>query len=252
MIQRDQHYEDPEAALRAALDGLQVRIWTDLPCYVESWDADANTVVLQPAIKGQKLKPDGTTESYDPPQLIECPIIWPQGGSFILTFPLAKGDEVIALIACRNIGGWYQSGGGGKNMPQVEPILRLHDLSDGFCLAGVRSKPRAVTNISTTSVQLRHVDGDAYVELTNSKVANIKANGGINLLSTGDIKLQAGGKVQLIAGGDVELSSGANFLVTANDSQFTGQVHANGIPIDNTHTHGGVTTGAGSTAVPNP
>ena len=68
------------------------------------------------------------------------PVVFPGGGGFALTFPVAAGDECLVVFASRCIDAWWQSGGVGEPM---EP--RMHDLSDGFALIGVRSQPAHVS-----------------------------------------------------------------------------------------------------------
>ena len=44
----------------------------------------------------------------------------------------------------------------------------MHDLSDGFAVVGFRSKPRVLSNVSTTAAQLRTDDGSTFVEINAS------------------------------------------------------------------------------------
>ncbi|MGC8050122.1 Gp138 family membrane-puncturing spike protein, partial [Salmonella enterica] len=77
-----------------------------------------------------------------------------------MTFPVAQGDECLVVFASRCIDSWWQSGG-----IQEQAELRMHDLSDGFAILGFRSQPRALSNISTTSAQLRSDDGATFIDL---------------------------------------------------------------------------------------
>ena len=87
---------------------------------------------------------------------------------------------------------------------QVQTVLRMHDLSDGFAVLGFSSTPRVVPSISGNTTQLRSNDGAAYFELASGHVANIVAPGGINI---------------------------------------TGPVFMNGKRVDETHAHVGVRAG---------
>lgn len=152
--------EDPQEALRLALQGWQSEIWTAMPGILESYDATKGTCVVQPAIQGIFRLKDGTTKIVTIPQCLDVPIHFPGGGGVTLTFPMVKGDEGLLVFASRCIDAWWQSG---DVQPQAE--IRMHSLSDGFFFPGFRSQPRKLANVSTDSTQLRADDGTYYVEL---------------------------------------------------------------------------------------
>lgn len=149
-----------KAALLAALDGRQADIWTALPGIIESYDADAQTAVVQPAIMGKQLAPDGTVTDITMPLCLDVPVQFPRGGGVVLTFAVAKGDECLIHFSSRCIDAWWQSGN-----VQQQMELRMHDLSDGFAALGYVSQPRRLESVSTTSAQLRSVDGTTLVDL---------------------------------------------------------------------------------------
>lgn len=266
---------EPEEAQRAALDGRQARIRTAMPGLVTAVDLAKQTLSVQPAIQGQQDFPDGTTEAVNLPLLVDVPIVWPRAGGFALTFPIKVGDEVLVVFGDRCIDSWWQSGGVGA---PLEP--RMHDLSDAFAILAPASQPKAqeLTNVSGTSVQLRNLAGTAYLEITE--------DGDINLVSPRDVKTTAGRDSKLTATGKNEQTStgvttiastalmtltsttGLNFGATGGSTvtlntgpitwNYTGAMALNGPSllhntknVGSTHTHGGVTTGGGSTAAPN-
>ncbi|WP_302441547.1 Gp138 family membrane-puncturing spike protein, partial [Bilophila wadsworthia] len=131
-MDRRERWAEPVEALRAALDGRQAEMWTALPGIVQSFDPAAMTVSVQPAVAGRISDEAGKAASVDLPILPDVPVVFPGGGGFALTFPVAAGDECLVVFASRCIDAWWQSGGVGEPM---EP--RMHDLSDGFALVGV-------------------------------------------------------------------------------------------------------------------
>lgn len=160
MLQQER-IEDDQEALRLALIGWQAEMWTSLPGILQTFDATKQTCVVQPAIKGIFRKKDGTTETVQLPQCLDVPVQFAGGGGVTLTFPLTEGDEGLIVFSSRCIDAWWQSGG-----VQVQAEIRMHDLSDGFFIPGVRSLPRKLSPaISTDSTQLRADDGTYYVEL---------------------------------------------------------------------------------------
>jgi hypothetical protein len=58
----------------------------------------------------------------------------------------------------------------------------MHSFADGFALLGPFSQPVMIDDVSTSTVQLRSNDGEAYVELNPSgHIVNIVAPGGVNI-----------------------------------------------------------------------
>lgn len=173
---------DRQVALLAMLDGRQSFIWTSLPAIVESFNAAEMTATVQPAIQARVQNQDGTFVWDTLPLLIHCPVQFPSGGGFTLTFPVAKGDECLVVFSSRCIDGWWQASG---VAPQAE--LRMHDLSDGCVLLGIRSLPRVLTNISATSTQLRSDDGNTLIEVRADHSIKLVAPAGVDI--TGDLRV---------------------------------------------------------------
>ena len=158
-MDRRERYSDPEEAIRIALDGKQAAMWTAIPAIVDTFDAERHTANVQPTIKGIVRQQDGTFSELQMPLLLDCPVVFPAGGGVTLTFPIKPGDEVLVVFASRCIDSWWALGG-----VQGQAELRMHDLSDGFVLPGVRSQPRKFS-VSTTRAELRSDDGEAVVSL---------------------------------------------------------------------------------------
>ncbi|MCL6469777.1 MAG: hypothetical protein I4O48_15895 [Ralstonia sp.] len=220
------------------MDGLQSGIWTAMPGIIQSFNASAVTATVQIAIKGVVHTPDGKAQFANMPLLVDVPVHFPRGGNCTLTFPVAKGDECLVVFAARCIDGWWQSGG-----VQAPMESRIHDLSDGFAFVGFFSQATKISGISTSTAQLRSNDGATYVEVDPAgKIVNCVAPGGMKLTTptvtiTGTISVQNTG------------GSSTACAITGN-TNFTGQVSANGHRIDDTHQHSGVTTGSGNTGTP--
>jgi protein gp138 len=213
MDQRER-LNDPEEALRVALEGHQAGIWTALPGILQSFDAGKMTSTVQPAVQGRLRQQDGTWKDANLPVLLDCPVIFPAGGGFALTFPLAKGDEGLVLFSSRCIDAWWYSGG-----IQKQARWRMHDLSDGFFLPGCFSQPRKLANVSTANVQLRNAGGSASLEITSEGVLNANFPAGINL--NGPINLNGVVSGNVHAGGLADF--GNTLIKTTNDVQVNGK-----------------------------
>jgi hypothetical protein len=170
MQDRRELLDDEEEALRIALEGNQAGIWTALPGIVDSVNLDAQTVSVQPAIKGENLKPDGSTVYVNLPILVDVPICWPRAGGYALTFPIKKGDEALVIFSSRCIDAWWQSGGIQKSVDD-----RMHDLSDAFAILAPTSQPKKLPNVSADSVQLRDESGLTSVSIKPDGVVRVDA-----------------------------------------------------------------------------
>lgn len=157
------YIQDDSARFDQDFAARQAAMWTALPGIIRSFDPKEITCEVQPAIQGKIAKEDGSVELVNLPILLDCPVVFPRGGSCSLTFPIKAGDECLVVFSSRAIDLWWQSGG---VQPPVE--VRMHDLSDGFVIPGPYSQPQAIKGISTNAVQLRSDDGQAFFELNPS------------------------------------------------------------------------------------
>lgn len=123
-MDRRERWAEPVEALRAALDGRQAEMWTALPGIVQSFDPAAMTVSVQPAVAGRISDEAGKAASVDLPILPDVPVVFPGGGGFALTFPVAAGDECLVVFASRCIDAWWQSGGVGEPMEPSSVTVR--------------------------------------------------------------------------------------------------------------------------------
>lgn len=201
-MRREERLDDAEEAIRAALDGKLAGVWTACPGIILDVDLVAQTVSVQPAVQGVVRSPGGRRRLVDLPVLIHVPLVWPRGGGFALTFPVAAGDEVLVVFSARAIDSWWQSGGVGA---PVE--ARTHDLSDGFAVLAPTSQPRRLEGVSAANVQLRNDLGTTYVEIDPAGNVGVVADGDVAVTATGDIEANADGKVSVFSTGELKLQS---------------------------------------------
>lgn len=168
-----------------------------MPGIIQSFDPDAVTAVVQPAIRYIERDNDGNTSTQDYPLLVDVPVIFPRGGGCTLTFPVKEGDECLVIFADRCIDFWWQSGG------IQEPVDgRMHDLSDAFAIVGPQSQAKKISGISTSAVELRSDDGAAKLSINPSNGAiSGTAPGGFNL---NGLKILSDGRLQLVDGSIVD------------------------------------------------
>lgn len=220
-MQQSERTNSFEESLRLALKGWSLSTWKSLPAIIQSFDPIKGTCTAQPAIQALVRQKDGTQKYVNMPLLVDVPVIFPNAGGYLITFPVKQGDEALVMFADRCIDNWWNSGG---IQPQVTKQgvgeLRFHDLSDGFAFIGPFSKPNVPVNISTSTVQLRTKDGATYLEIDGSGNCNIQAN--VNI--TGN-------------------------LTVSGTTTGTGSGKFAGIHVE-MHHHPGVQTGGGNTGEP--
>lgn len=222
-----QYLNDDEEAYRLAQDGHQARIFTAMPAVVESVNLSNMTCDCQITIQGIAEDDSGVQSYTNLPLLLDVPIVFPSGGGFTMTFPIAAGDEVLVVFANRCIDAWWQNGG--VNNKPME--LRMHDLSDGFAIPGPRSQPRKIPSISSANLEIKKNDGTLLFSI---------APGG-DVTIPGNLIVQKGVQVteDVVAQGNVQAVTGD---VTAGPDDISLI----------THIHSGVTPGSGDSGPPVP
>lgn len=204
---------DQQVSLLMMLDGRQAEMWTAMPGIIESFDPAEMTASVQITIQAKVQDQNGAFSWDTLPLLIHCPVQFPAGGGFSLTFPVAQGDECLVVFASRCIDAWWQQGG-----VQVQAELRMHDLSDGFALLGFRSLPRIIAGISADSTQLRSDDGATFVEVRSDQTVKIVAPAGVDI--TGDLRVS----------GEVVAKNGAATIHTSTHTHSDPQGGNTGSP----------------------
>lgn len=240
MDQRER-LDDQQEALRVAMEGHQAGIWTALPGILQSYDEKVLTCTVQPSVQGQQREQDGSWKDVNLPVLLDCPVIFPSGGGFALTFPLKKGDEGLIIIASRCIDSWWYSGG-----VQKQARVRMHDLSDGFFLPGPFSKPRALSNVPTDRVQLRNADQTIMVELGD---AGLSLKHPIKISLDAPLTEMTGTFSALNQHGSGTTGTIQGGIHTTGQMTSDTDVVAGGVSVK-THRHGGVVVGGGQTGGP--
>lgn len=245
---------DSHERFQLSLDGRQVQMWTAQPGFITKISdlAGKITVDVQPTIQARIRWPDGSLHTTQLPIIPDVPVVFPRGGGYVHTFPMAVNDEVLIVHAARNIDGWWQNGG-------IQPPLdsRLHDLTDAFVVPGPYSQATKFSGLSTTTAQFRTEDGTLYVEVD-------KPNKKIRLVSNSIyIEVDSNNNDVIVNGADTVFVTANNSVnVTAPTTVVHGDLHVTGSVIAGfgggdqvglqTHIHGNTGSAATRTVVPTP
>ncbi|ELM3736992.1 translation initiation factor IF-2 [Edwardsiella piscicida] len=226
----------------------QIRV--ALPGIIQSFDPDAVTAVVQPAIRYVEIDNDSSRATNPYPLLVDVPVVFPRGGGCTLTFPVKAGDECLVIFADRCIDFWWQSGG------VQEPVDdRMHDLSDAFCLVGPQSQAQKISGISTRGAQLRTDDGAAFVEVAAGHNVTVNTPGELTATAQGGTTITSptitlNGNVTINGNLSQGMGDSGGTATLLGPITVTHDVKAGGKSLM-THTHGGVQIGGGNTGAPN-
>jgi hypothetical protein len=170
---------DADQELNTAIENRLKEVHTALPGIIKSYNPATNTVSVQPVL--QRVFIDLGPQNL--PLLEDVPVVFPSGGPFTITCPIAAGDECLLIFSERCIDFWYQNG-------TIKPpaVYRFHDLSDGFALVGIRNQTRNLSNIQTDAIEIRNADRSVCLRVTATGieiVGNLSVQG--NIVATGDV-----------------------------------------------------------------
>lgn len=189
-LKRDEQLgtEELGEAFGAQQDNRLKQLHTSMPAIVVSFDPATQTCVVQPAT--QRVF-SGTPR--DLPVCVDCPVQFPQGGGVALTFPIVPGDEVLLVLAERAIDNWFASGG---TQPPSE--YRMHDLSDGFAVPGIRNQTRNLPAFNMVGAELRLDDSSAAATLALDGTVTLRNGAGsIVLGADGTVVINAPAGLQV-------------------------------------------------------
>lgn len=206
--------------LAAAIQNRLLSLHTWLPGVVEVFDENTQRARIKISIDTVlKLNEDSPESTIPKPLLVDVPIGKFAAGGFVMTFPVAVGDEVKVEFCERSITQWL------TNSAVTKPLeTRFHDLSDGVFYPIHATENKQITNYSMNSMTLRTVDNSSRIELQQDKV-KITTD---DLEVTGDILLTGNVDVtgDLKATGTIEATTKLKSTsVEAAGKELAGHVH---------------------------
>lgn len=174
-----------EEQQRAAAYNNAAQLRVAIPGIIESFDANRQTVSVQPAITENIQVGESESKATKLPVLTDIPICFPRAGGYSITLPVRKGDECLLVFADMCIDGWWQSGG-----VQDQMETRRHDLSDAFAIIGTTSQAKRLSGYSPDKMQIMSDNGKVVMELDSG-------TGSIKIDCKGDFIVNANGKVKI-------------------------------------------------------
>jgi hypothetical protein len=152
--------------IRKACDNAAERLFVAMPGRIEKYDSVRQCAEVKPMLKLGVVCSDGSQAVDKLPVLVDVPVVFPRGGGYFLTFPLAKGDLVLLIFIDRSIDGYALSTG----QTEQEPVdLRTHDISDAVAIPGFYPFPRAVKDVVASGAAMGKESG-AQLRFTGNTV----------------------------------------------------------------------------------
>lgn len=225
-----------ERAFRV-IDAVFERMRVGLPGIVQSFDAGPPaTVNVQVATMelaqwnqagGAGSSAQFVTRATSLPLLTRVPVAIYSAGGWSFTLPITAGDECLVLFADTDPQSWFQAGG----TDNVPISTERHCLSNAIAVFGLRSKPRALSNYSTGSAQVRSDDGSVVIDLAADQITltapTVKVNASDTATIQADtINIEGSSAVNITGGGNTKIEQ-KTFLThehTLSPSGETGPV----------------------------
>ena len=157
--------------LRRSFAEMMIDVATSTVGHVLAFDPVTQLAQLQIGI----VKVSATGETFEPAPIVECPVYFAGGSSFMIEHQIDAGDECVILFGQRCIDGWRETGGIAQ-----QPIVRYHDVNDAMVLPGMRSKPNALSDFQNDGIRMRNADGSNYIWLKSDGSISIKGDLFIN------------------------------------------------------------------------
>lgn len=151
------------SAFSQQFDSSTLRLRTVMIAQVVSFDAETNTVDVQPCIKRKFM---GDEDAGALPIIGDVPVMYFGGGGFWITITPRKDDYCVLLISDRSLEQWKLVGG--IVNPQMK---RHHDMTDACAYFGINPFEDALEDVMEDTLHLRSRDGKAGVSIEDDKVS---------------------------------------------------------------------------------
>lgn len=176
-------------------DKTKIDIRCCMPGEIQDFDPATQTatvkLLLRELMNGQWI---------EIPKLVDVPVCMPRCGGFYIAMPVKASDEVLVVFGDMCMDAWWQNGG-----VQNQAEIRRHDLSDGFAIPCVWSQPNVIEDYPTDRLRIKHEEGEAAIEITDSDEIQLSVGGTALEATTDSIKLEADGAGVEISGGTTRL-----------------------------------------------
>jgi hypothetical protein len=175
-----------DVGLAAIFDALTSDLHTCMPGRVIEFDADEQTISVQPCLKRKYL---GEDDPVNLPVIEDVPVVFPGSEDLWLIFDVKVDSYVLLVFAERAIAAWHDSGG------IIDPeMARKFDLSDAIAIPGILPTPVMLdAAIDSDTIAMRNsanttrvsVEEDGTITATNAVASVVLETGGDVVINGG-------------------------------------------------------------------
>lgn len=194
----DNRTDDFAALLKEFVDRSFMRLNTNIPGIIKSFDPDTQTASVLPAIQ-MKTNIDDEEGFLSYPLLINVPVCFfmVSTNGFGITLPVTEGDSCLLVFSQRAIDHWHESGG--EQPPEKAASSRHHDLTDAIAILGNVPLPDVFSNVEINGMELRNRAKDIRITMLDTKVEIAAGTSIITVNKDGNISIVSDTKVEVTA-----------------------------------------------------
>ncbi|UYD72127.1 baseplate assembly protein [Vibrio phage vB_VpaM_VPs20] len=178
---------------------MSAEIQTKIIGTIEEFDAATQMAKVRLAVTDFCSTYDTNYVNQGESLLVDVPVEFPRCNGFVITTPVAAGDDCIVDFYQSGITHWlyenrrkYTATGG-----EPEPIaLRRFDRSDATCRVSIGNNANAISGFNTEDMQIRSADGSQHVTLKADGSISIVATE-LNVETSGDMNFNASGAIRM-------------------------------------------------------
>jgi hypothetical protein len=142
---------------------------------IQSFNATTQRAVVQLVDVLRKNTYQGQ-QLITPAPLVDVPVFIPYGSNGGVNLMIKSGLECLVIFNDRDLQNWKQTGG--INTPAT---YRMHDITDGVCLIGIKSNPKAISEYDNATNGLSYFNDagtlQGRVKVDNKvEIANVAQN----------------------------------------------------------------------------
>lgn len=156
----------PELAdlITAAVQKRLSRVYVALPGVVKRYDSATQQADVMPGVGGSTFDENGKRVAETIPVIPSCPVHFPRGGGYRITFPVQPGDTCLLVFCSSSTDRWLGSNG----QIQVDPGFDWkHAITDAVAFVGIAPFNAPLHNAPVTSMSLGSDDGGPTIEISD-------------------------------------------------------------------------------------
>lgn len=170
-----------EEALRVAIGSSLANVHTAMPARVESYDVATQKCSVQPLVMNVLRPIEGDDIKEVLPIINDVPVMFPRGGGFFVSLPIAVGDFVLLVFNERSIDKFVTSDGN-----VTDPVdVRQHNLSDAVAIPGFYPFKQPIVDDNANDLVMGKDEAGVQLKITADNKVKVTFDGGTTVVIDG-------------------------------------------------------------------